>query len=119
MFNKIKLRITFLALTIIVFFNSCISNVEEQLEETVNQDPTEDLIVSYKEMVKPIIDGRCLSCHSTGGNFPELTSYVKISANAAVVKDAVFSRRMPRGGTLTSSQIKSIVDWVDEGALDN
>jgi len=26
---------------------------------------------------------------------------------------------MPKGAVLTPAQIKSIVDWVDEGALDN
>ncbi|WP_246034863.1 c-type cytochrome [Polaribacter aestuariivivens] len=111
-----KFRVPFLILILGVFFASCIANVEEQLEET---DPGVNTKVSYKNSVKPIIDGRCVSCHSSGGNFPELTSYAKVSANAAIVKDAVASGRMPRGGTLTTAQIKSIVDWVDEGALDN
>ncbi|MFQ3297429.1 MAG: hypothetical protein ACI9WV_001791, partial [Patiriisocius sp.] len=31
----------------------------------------------------------------------------------------VASGRMPRGAALTAAQVKSIVDWVNEGALDN
>jgi hypothetical protein len=36
-----------------------------------------------------------------------------------MVKSEVASGRMPKGAVLTAAQIKSIVDWVDEGALDN
>ena len=112
--NKLKFSILFLIITMGVFLTSCISNVEEQLEEE-----GEVTFVSFKDDVKPIIDGSCLNCHSADGNSPELTSYAKISASAASVKDAVATGRMPQGGTLTTAQIKSIVDWVDEGALNN
>tara|TARA_R110002049_G_scaffold107950_4_gene255863 strand:+ start:11563 stop:11919 length:357 start_codon:yes stop_codon:yes gene_type:complete len=116
--KSVKFKTLSLTLILGLLITSCISNVEEQLEE-VTENPTENTITSFKTVVKPIIDGRCLSCHSAGGNFPELTSYAKINANATIVKDAVSSGRMPQGGTLTSAQIKSIIDWVDEGALDN
>ncbi|WP_299672269.1 cytochrome c [uncultured Polaribacter sp.] len=112
-FNQ-KIRTTFLILSLGIFFGSCISNVEEELEE-----PPVDAKVSFKDAVKPIIDGRCISCHGAGGNSPELTSYATISANASSVKNEVASGRMPQGTTLTPAQIKTIVDWVDEGALDN
>lgn len=97
-----------------VFFTSCLNNVEEQLAE-----PEIGAKVSFKNAVKPIIDGRCISCHSAGGNSPELTSYARISANANSVKREVESGRMPQGSTLTSAQIATIVNWVAEGALDN
>lgn len=113
--NYLKHKIAFLGLVLSVFFTSCISNVEEQLIDEGGIDFT----VSFKDNVKPIIDGRCLSCHSSGGNFPELTSYAKVSTNAMIVRNEVSSGRMPQGGALTAAQVKSIVDWVDEGALDN
>jgi mono/diheme cytochrome c family protein len=97
------------------FFSACISNVEEQQEEIINTEAK----VSYINDVKPIMDARCLSCHSVGGNFPELKSYIEVSTHAIIVKDEVASGRMPRGAALTAAQVKSIVDWVDEGALDN
>jgi mono/diheme cytochrome c family protein len=94
---------------------SCISNVEEQQEELINADAK----VSYTNDVKPIMDARCLSCHGAGGNFPELKNYTEVSTHAVSVKDEVASGRMPRGAALTAAQVKSIVDWVNEGALDN
>lgn len=112
---QIKYIIAFLGLVLGVFFTSCISNVQEQLIDEGGIDFT----VSFKDNVKPIIDGRCLSCHATSGEFPELTSYAKVSTNAMIVRNEVSSGRMPQGGALTAAQVKSIVDWVDEGALDN
>jgi hypothetical protein len=94
-----------------VFFTACISNIEEQQEELTK--------VSFINDVKPIMDARCLSCHGAGGNFPELKNYSEVSTHAVIVKEEVASGRMPRGAALTAAQIKSIVDWVDEGALDN
>ena len=94
-----------------VFFTACISNIEEQQEELTK--------VSFINDVKPIMDARCLSCHGVGGNFPELKNYSEVSNHAAMVKNEVASGRMPKGAALTAAQIKSIVDWVDEGALDN
>ena len=99
-----------LALLLSFLFVSCISNVEEQLEE---------MKVSYLNKVKPILEARCLSCHGVGGNFPDISSYEKVKQHAASVQEEVASGRMPKGGPLTAAQIKSIVDWVDEGALDN
>ena len=103
-----------LALLLSFLFVSCISNVEEQLEEQL-----EEIKVSYLNKVKPILEARCLSCHGVGGNFPDISSYEKVNQHAASVKEEVASGRMPKGGPLTAAQIKSIVDWVDEGALDN
>ena len=94
-----------------VFFTACISNIEEQQEELTK--------VSFINDVKPIMDARCLSCHGVGGNFPELKNYTEVSNHATMVKNEVASGRMPKGAALTAAQIKSIVDWVDEGALDN
>ena len=108
-YNK-KFQTLILALLLGFLVASCISNVEEQLEETK---------VSYINNVKPILEARCLSCHGAGGIFPDISSYEKVNAHAVSVKEEVASGRMPKGGPLTAAQIKSIVDWVDEGALEN
>ena len=108
-YNK-KFQTLILTLLLGFLVASCISNVEEQLEETK---------VSYINSVKPILEARCLSCHGAGGIFPDISSYEKVNAHAVSVKEEVASGRMPKGGPLTAAQIKSIVDWVDEGALEN
>ena len=112
----LKLRNLFLVLATSLFLSSCIANVEEQLEEpntTVEK-------VSFKSAVKPIIDARCTSCHSpSGGTSPNLTSYQEVKNKAERVKVRVDNRTMPLGSSLSDAQIKTIVDWVNEGALDN
>lgn len=111
----LNLRNVFVLFILAVFSTACVSNVEEQQEELINTDAK----VSYTNDVKPIMDARCLSCHGASGNFPELKNYTEVSTHAIIVKNEVASGRMPRGAALTAAQIKSIVDWVDEGALDN
>ncbi len=73
--------------------------------------------------VQPIIAGNCAiaGCHGPGSfNGPgELTSYDKIKAASGSIKTAVVSRVMPKTGSLTDAQIKSISCWVDGGALNN
>lgn len=112
---KVKFQATLFLLILGMFSISCISNVEEQLEDSdINVE------VSFKSSVKPIIDARCTSCHSpSGGTFPNLTNYDEVKAKAERVKIRVDNREMPQGSTLSDAQIKTIVDWVNEGALDN
>ena len=109
--SYIKYSIVCAVLLVTASFTACISNIEEQQEELTK--------VSFLNDVKPIMDARCLSCHGAGGNFPELKNYTEVSTYATIVKNEVVSGRMPKGAVLTPAQIKSIVDWVDEGALDN
>jgi mono/diheme cytochrome c family protein len=115
MIPYLNLRNVLAIVILTVFSAACVSNIEEQQEELSNEGEK----VSYSNNVKPIMDARCVSCHGAGGNFPELKNYTEVSTHAIIVKNEVASGRMPRGAALTASQIKSIVDWVDEGALDN
>lgn len=110
-----KIQTSIVALLLIFISVSCISNVEEQLEEIIDADAQ----VSYKNAVQPILEARCLSCHASGGNFPDISSYEKVSNYAVSIKEQVASGLMPKGAALTLAQIKNIVDWVNEGALDN
>ena len=96
----------FFLLLVLALFTACLTNVEE-----------DEIVVSFKTDVKPIIDANCVSCH--GPNTPNLTTFSNIQANAATVKDQVERRLMPIGSSLTTQQIATIVDWVDAGALDN
>lgn len=113
--NQFKIKIVFLALTASIFFSSCISNVEEQLE-----NPDIVVEVSFQNAVKPIIDARCVTCHSpAGGISPSLTNFDEVKARAERVKIRVDAREMPLGSTLNDAQIRLIVDWVNEGALNN
>ncbi|HJS54579.1 MAG TPA: cytochrome c [Chitinophagaceae bacterium] len=78
---------------------------------------------SFAADVNPIIQSSCASsnCHgasSSAGPGP-LTTYSQIAAAKASIKDAVSSKRMPRGSSLTDAQINAIVCWIDNGAPNN
>ena len=78
---------------------------------------------TFAATVKPIIQANCLSsgCHdaaSTNGPGP-LTTYEKVRDAAARIRPAIISRTMPKGGSLTADQIKSIVCWIDNGSQNN
>ena len=101
-----------------IFFSSCLTNVETPIED---ENPTVDFCetITFTMNVKPIIDINCVQCHGSGGNFPNLTSYNGVSANAGIVKAETTSRRMPQGTSLSDDEIKAISCWVDAGALNN
>jgi uncharacterized membrane protein len=118
--KSLNLTKTLLLLSITFFLSSCLTNVEEQLEDTIAEEPVIESKVSFKDNVKPIIDARCTTCHSTsGGTFPNLTGFANVKAKADRIKVRVDNRSMPLGGSLTNAQIESIVKWVNEGALNN
>lgn len=115
---KLKGKKLFLVLLFPLVCSACLTNVEEQLQDDPTTiDPCETITFSLH--VKPIIDANCIQCHGTGGNFPNLTTYNGVSANAAIVKAETVSRRMPKVGSLTNDEIKAISCWVDAGALNN
>ena len=114
---KTKFNNQLITLLFGILFASCLTNVEEPEVDPGPIDPCED--ITYSTNVKPIIDSSCIQCHGSGGNFPNLTTYSGVSSNAAIVKNAVVSGRMPQGGSLTQEQIKAIECWVDAGAPNN
>ncbi len=91
--------------------------------------------VSFAKDIVPILDNSCVNCH--GGNRIEeglkLQTYTDIfsgSKNGAVVvpgdatnsllAESVANHKMPkRGAKLTDPQVQLIIDWINQGALNN
>lgn len=77
--------------------------------------------VTYSKNVKPIIDSRCLSCHSN----PPVNNAPMSLVTYQNVRDAVLNRDLiaqvesgampPSGANLSSSQVKTIKDWQSGG----
>jgi len=71
----------------------------------------------YLDLVHPIIENNCMSCHSTPANMPVLGSYDGIT-NALTnysLKQEVINRTMPPYGSppLSESDINIIQKWSD------
>lgn len=104
-------------------------------ESSATPQPTAGTTVSFANDVLPILESRCVNCH--GGNKTEEglslknhTDLLMGSDNGAIVipNDAGHSKlvellmngKMPkRGPKLTPPQIQLIVEWINQGALEN
>lgn len=106
----------------------------------VESSPTAEVVaggatVSFTNDIVPILESRCLNCH--GGQRTEEGLSVKSHAelmtgseNGPVITpgdstnsllvELVETQKMPkRGPKLTPPQVQLIIDWVNQGALDN
>jgi hypothetical protein len=95
-------------------------SVTDQLgcEITTNADITSG--VSYATSIKGIIETNCAisGCHN-GSQSPNLSSFGSIQSSASRIKARTANASMPRGRTLSQTQIELIACWVDDGALNN
>ena len=103
--------IRFLSLFSLFIFTSCTWN---ELPEFVCV-PDEQV---YFELVQPIIENNCISCHSTTANMPAiLGSYdgVTDALRNYLLKEEVINRTMPPYGLppLSESEINIIQKWAD------
>ena len=91
--------------------------------------------ISFANDVLPILQSRCVNCH--GGNQTQkglaLKSYDSVmagsengavvipgDANNSLLVQMIQNGKMPkRGPKLTPSQLQVIVDWINQGALNN
>jgi hypothetical protein len=90
-------------------------------------DGTADL--TYWQDIKPIVDGKCVSCHYEGGIAPmALDTYDDVKVNAGPSKLAVHDDIMPPwppandcndylgDRSLSAEHKQMILDWIDAGA---
>jgi mono/diheme cytochrome c family protein len=103
---------------------SCDSNTYEDLQETV---PVEGSI-NYTEHIQPIIAANCLHCHGEGGvsEFRPLGTYAHLKE--AVLTTNLLDRiqrqngeagQMPADGRMPMSDIQLILQWNEEGLMEN
>lgn len=76
--------------------------------------------VKFSTSISSIIASNCAtgSCHG-GSVSPNLSGFENIKQNAAAIKNETQSKRMPKGGSITQSQIDAIACWVNDGAPNN
>lgn len=127
--NKL-LKYTLLVLGIIGFFSSC--QYKFNVEPVVAPPNPMDTIY-FSQDVAPIwnINDKCTSCHKTGSTAPDLTTD---NAYAAVVpsyvntdqanESSIYTFTHPDTEThswkkYTSSEAAIVLQWIEQGALNN
>ncbi len=92
-------------------------------------------MVSFTDDILPLFESRCMKCHGQerieeGLSLRTYTDMMAGSKNGAVVlpgnasnsllAQLISNQKMPkRGPKLTASQVQLIIDWINQGALDN
>jgi hypothetical protein len=85
--------------------------------------------VTWDREIAPIVEARCVSCHSPGGRAPmSLATYTEARPWARAIREEVLARRMPKwpvvrgygdfsnDPSLSAFEIALIRAWVDGGA---
>ncbi len=98
-----------LILALISFF-SC---KKETSSSSTSYTPSCSATKSYSIDVKPIIQSNCVSCHS------QYSNYNGLNADKSSIRSDIYSARMPKNSTLSSTQKDAIICWIDAGASNN
>lgn len=74
--------------------------------------------------IKPIIDAKCVTCHTTGAIQGDFTDFniLKTKIDAGSFKNRVFIQKdMPQAGSpqLTEEELGKLKCWLDQGAPNN
>ncbi len=112
------------------------SNIAAATEaSTAGSTPATGTAVSFAKDIVPILDNSCTNCHGAdrieeGLKLQTYNDILAGSKNGAVVvpgdasnsllAQLVANHKMPkRGAKLTDPQVQLIIDWINQGALNN
>lgn len=120
--TKIKRYIALVVIATALY--SCDSHTYEELEDPMVVVGN----VTYDRNIKVIIDDNCIVCHSPGGvsSFRPLTTYVEV--RNAVLTTNLLERiqlpdsdpsQMPQPGRMPQNKIDLILQWNEDGLLEN
>jgi mono/diheme cytochrome c family protein len=124
------MRLALLSLALLLA--ACSSSSDDQIDPPDSgpaPDTGEQAGIVYFRDVKPILDGRCVACHQTGGIGPIDLAVPAVAVEAAArIKAQVESGLMPpwhagegcntftNDRSLTEEQRTTLMEWVDSGA---
>ena len=86
--------------------------------------------VSYTQQVAPILEQKCVHCHSPDNiGAGAMTSYQKVKGRASMIEEVLLAHRMPPWGadpsigkfandpSLKLAEAQTLLRWVHQGAL--
>lgn len=110
-------KVFFIATLSTLLYSSCTFEKSEAL--TLGCDAT----MSYATDIMPIIDAKCVSCHTTGASQGDFQNYAVVKTkvdNGTFINRLFTVKDMPQGGpALPEDELRKLKCWVEQGALNN
>lgn len=96
---------------------------ESRTYEEISENKPIILPVKYTTDIKPIMDNNCIGCHSAG-SFKPLATYDQVKNNIDGILDRIQRangdpQKMPKGGSLSATQINIFIKWKADGLTEN
>ena len=119
--KRMKIKTILSILTLAYFVTSCYNDSEEGLfPGSYINTSCDTLNVTFSGSIKPIIEGNCITCHSS--QLPTLNNYSNISSNASAILKSI--RRegaspMPPTTSLDDCSVKKFEIWINSGKPNN
>lgn len=104
---------------------SCETSTLSELAEDDTLDPDPLELVTYDNTARAILDNACVECHSTviptAGIILDSFEAARGVADSGrmIIRMTSTSNPMPPSGNLPNSIIEDIMDWIDDGLLEN
>lgn len=114
-----KLKLIFIGMTSIFFSLAC-------EKETIVPINLEDKVFSFSEDIQPILDKKCINCHSKvitkGDSYNDLLENNWITTDASKVEDSKMYEKINGShddGRITEVEKRSLELWMEQGAENN
>jgi hypothetical protein len=112
----------FLAIGLFYLFAAACSKNQADTGTPVVEPPKTADKVTYTNFVGPLLEAKCSSCHAAGqpqASFWTFSGYASVIANADMIHQLVIvTKDMPRSGSLSAAELKSLQTWYDQGKLE-
>jgi peroxiredoxin len=85
--------------------------------------------ISYATQVVPILQAKCVSCHSPGNIGPwSMASYKKVKGMSAMIQETILAKQMPpwhadplhgtfsNNRSLSAEETRTLLAWIEQGA---
>lgn len=117
-----------IALVILAMFYLIIASCSKRQAGEIKPEPPATgtppaAAVSYAAFVQPLFQSRCSGCHAAGRSAAgawTFNGHASILSTASSLRQVVLiSKTMPRGGTLSVTELSSLQAWFDNGLPNN
>lgn len=103
----------------IIFLSSCFLQYGCEKYNVSAVSESDNGIISYQSRIQPIIENHCIECHDASydlalTDYEHVVSYAKSGQLRGSLTGNQNYQQMPVNNTLTSSEISTILQWIDQ-----